>query len=394
MRKTILSLLLFVFAAIAAAQSPTSFNYQAVLRDDAGEPIAYEAVSVEIAILKGSLEGTEVFSEVHNTQTNEFGLINLQVGSVSSLEDIAWGEDLYFIRVSLDGDVMGASQLLNVPYALHAKTSADTFSGDYHDLDNLPELDHFIAVDSPGEGDMLVYTDAGWTTIPMGQEQQVLQIVDGMPQWADVDFGNGDDNGNGYQDGDTGTFVDPRDDQEYGWVVIGQQKWMSENLNFYTPGGSWYYDNDSLEYAESYARLYAWVIAMDGAESSNDNPSGVQGICPPGWHLPSDAEWDELIDFLDSDEPANLLKEEGTDHWNSTNDDVTNETGFTARPGGRRMTTGSYQSIGAFGLWWSTKERADSPDNAWTRYMLHNNANVTRFGSAKNVALSVRCIAD
>jgi len=394
MRKSILSLLLFVFAAIAAAQSPTSFNYQAVLRDDAGEPIAYEAVSVEIAILKGSLEGTEVFSEVHNTQTNEFGLINLQVGSVSSLEDIAWGEDLYFIRVSLDGDVMGASQLLNVPYALHAKTSADTFSGDYHDLDNLPELDHFIAVDSPGEGDMLVYTDAGWTTIPMGQEQQVLQIVDGMPQWADVDFGNGDDNGNGYQDGDTGTFVDPRDDQEYGWVVIGQQKWMSENLNFYTPGGSWYYDNDSLEYAESYARLYAWVIAMDGAESSNDNPSGVQGICPPGWHLPSDAEWDELIDFLDSDEPANLLKEEGTDHWNSTNDDVTNETGFTARPGGRRMTTGSYQSIGAFGLWWSTKERADSPDNAWTRYMLHNNANVTRFGSAKNVALSVRCIAD
>ncbi|TVR42201.1 MAG: hypothetical protein EA394_04020, partial [Bacteroidia bacterium] len=105
-------------------------------------------------------------------------------------------------------------------------------------------------------------------------------------------------------------------------------------------------------------------------------------------------EWDELLDFLDSDEPANLLKEEGTDHWNSTNDDVTNETGFTARPGGRRMATGSYQSIGSFGLWWSTKERADSPENAWTRYMLHNNANVTRFASAKNVALSVRCIAD
>ena len=394
MRKTILSLLLFVFAAITAAQSPTSFNYQAVLRDDAGEPIASEAVSVEIAILMGSAEGTEVFSEVHNTQTNEFGLINLQVGSVSSLENVAWGEDLYFIRVSLDGNVMGTSQLLSVPYALHANTSADAFSGDYDDLDNLPELNQFISVDSPADGDMLVYTESGWATLPLGDEHQVLQIVDGMPQWSDVDFGNGNGNGNGYQDGDTGTFIDPRDDQEYGWVVIGQQKWMSENLNFYTPGGSWYYDNDSLEYAASYGRLYAWIIAMDGAESSNDNPSGVQGVCPPGWHLPSDAEWDELLDFLDSDEPANLLKEEGTEHWNSTNDDVTNATGFTARAGGRRMAAGSFQSIGAFGLWWSTKERADDTNSAWTRYMLHNSANVTRFASAKNVALSVRCIAD
>ena len=391
MRKTILGLQLAAFVFLAFAEHPpTSFNYQAVLRDDAGQPIVSESLSVEVAVLIGSADGTEVFSEVHNTQTNEFGLINLQVGSLSSLEDVAWGEDLYFIRVSLDGNVMGTSQLLSVPYALHASTSEDAFSGDYLDLDNLPELDHFVTAESPSDGDMLVYTNVGWSTIPLGGEQQVLQIVDGMPQWADVPFGNG----NGYQDGDTGTFVDPRDDQEYGWVVIGQQKWMSENLNHYTPGGSWYYDNDSLQYAESYGRLYAWVIAMDGAESGNDNPSGIQGVCPPGWHLPSDAEWDELLDFLDSDEPANLLKEEGTDHWNSTNDDVTNETGFTARAGGRRMANGSYQSIGAFGLWWSTKERADSPDHAWTRYMLHNSANVTRFASAKNVALSVRCIAD
>jgi len=389
-------LLSFFIMTGVMAQAPLSFNYQAVLRDDAGQPVASEDVEVEIAILQGSTEGTEVFSEIHNTQTNEFGLVNLQLGSVNSLEDIAWSDDLYFIQVSLDGNIMGSTQLLSVPYALHAHSSADTFSGDYQDLENLPDLDDFITMDSPDEGDLLVYTEDGWTAIPIGQEEQVLMIVDGMPQWADADFGNGDDNGgdNGYQDGDTGTFIDPRDDQEYGWVVIGEQKWMSENLNYYTPNGSWYYDNDSLEHAESYGRLYVWSIAMDGADSSNDNPSGVQGVCPPGWHLPSDAEWDELLDFLDSDEPANLLKEEGTEHWDSSSDEVTNETGFTARPGGRRMATGTFGSIGSFGLWWSTKERADNTDNAWTRYMLHNNANVTRFGSAKNVAISVRCIKD
>ena len=374
------------------AQAPLSFTYQAVLRDDAGQPISMENVEVEVAILQGSADGQEVFSELHNTQTNEFGMITLQVGSVNSLEDIAWSDHLHFIQVSLDGVVMGTSQLLSVPYALHAHSSGDAFSGNYEDLENLPELENFIALETPEQGDLLIYGEEGWTAIPIGEEDQVLQIVDGIPQWTDITFDNGDDNG--YQDGDTGTFTDPRDNQEYEWVVIGEQKWMAENLNYYTPSGSWYYDNDSLEYADSYGRLYAWIIAMDGAESSNENPSGVQGVCPPGWHLPSDAEWDELLDFLDSDDPANLLKEEGTEHWETTTDDVSNATGFTARPGGRRLASGTFQSIGTFGLWWSTKERADNTDNAWTRYMLHNSANVTRFASAKNVALSVRCIAD
>lgn len=189
-----------------------------------------------------------------------------------------------------------------------------------------------------------------------------------------------------------GTFTDPRDGQEYQWVQIGQQRWMAENLNYYTPEGSWYYDTDSLEYAASYGRLYTWTAAMNGASSSNDNPSGVQGICPPGWHLPSDSQWQQLIDYLGSDGAANKLKEEGTEHWQSTNEGVTNETGFTARPGGRRLSSGLFQSIGSFGLWWSTKERANNPDEAWTRYMLHNSANVTRFSSAKPVGISVRCI--
>lgn len=73
-----------------------------------------------------------------------------------------------------------------MPYALHTQSSADSFSGDYQDLENLPELGHFIAVDSPEAGDMLVYHDEAWATIPLGEEGQILTIVNGLPTWADV----------------------------------------------------------------------------------------------------------------------------------------------------------------------------------------------------------------
>lgn len=120
-----------IFVTSLLAQTPFSFNYQAVLRDASGEVIVNEDVTLDIAILQGSAEGTEVFTESHQIQTNEFGLVNLAIGSISSLEDVEWSEDLYFMEVRLDGDLMGTSQLLSVPFALHALTSSDTFSGNY-----------------------------------------------------------------------------------------------------------------------------------------------------------------------------------------------------------------------------------------------------------------------
>ena len=394
MKSKIFTLLLIVMATGLMAQAPLSFNYQAMLRDEAGEAMVSQDVDIRIEILAGEYRGDKsevVFTEDHNTATNNLGLVNLQIGSITSMENINWAEGPFFIRVSVDGTEMGVTQLLSVPFALHAHSSADAFSGEYEDLENTPDLSNFIEMDEAQPGDLLIYQDDSWQSIAVGEEGQVLQIVNGMPQWSTIEW---DDNGGNGDDGDEGTFVDPRDGQEYSWVKTGNQRWMVENLNYYTPGGSWYYNNDSLEYAASYGRLYVWPVAMDGAESSNANPSGVQGVCPPGWHIPSDAEWNQLIDFLDSETPANLLKEEGTTHWQSTNENVTNETGFTARPGGRRQANGSFASVGSFGLWWSSKERLDSPDDAWTRYMLHNSANVTRFSGAKNVAVSVRCIKD
>ena len=89
---------------------------------------------------------------------------------------------------------------------------------------------------------------------------------------------------------------------------------------------------------------------MAGATSSNSNPSGVQGICPEGWHLPSDTEWKQLTDYL-GENAGGKLKEAGTTHWNAPNTEATNESGFTALPGGYRDNSGYFYSMGYNGSW-------------------------------------------
>ncbi len=118
---------LFVFLLLSFstfAQTPTSFNYQAVLRDASGGILANQQVEIGVTLLQGSVTGTEIFTETHSVTTNEFGLVNLQIGSVNTtgMQNIDWSKGPYFIEISVDGTVMGTSQLLSVPYALHAVT--------------------------------------------------------------------------------------------------------------------------------------------------------------------------------------------------------------------------------------------------------------------------------
>jgi uncharacterized protein (TIGR02145 family) len=130
------------------------------------------------------------------------------------------------------------------------------------------------------------------------------------------------------------TLTDSRDGQIYKTVKIGDQVWMDENLNYYTPTGSWYFNNDSIKYAELYGRQYNWNTMMNGENQSNEAPSGVQGICPNGWHIPSDAEWLILVDYMATlSLHAADLKESGNEHW-KPGYEGTNSTGFTALPSG------------------------------------------------------------
>jgi len=208
------------------------------------------------------------------------------------------------------------------------------------------------------------------------------------------------------------TIKDARDNQTYRIVTIGTQTWMAENLKYlpsvvgpetgsqttphyyvYGYNGTNVTDAKATANYNTYGVLYNWPAAMNGAASSTTNPSGVQGVCPDGWHLPSDAEWTELTDYLGGTiDAGGKLKETGTTHWNSPNTSTTNETGFTALPGGVRDLDGTFDVIGYNGYWWSATEFNAS--NAWYRRMYYYYSFVDIPYVNKGVGFSVRCVRD
>lgn len=192
----------------------------------------------------------------------------------------------------------------------------------------------------------------------------------------------------------------------YEWVRIGDQVWMAENLKATrysdgTPiplethdfrweiirsGAYCWYRNDSARYADPYGALYNWY-AID--TTSN----GGRNVCPSGWHVPSDAEWTELTNLLGGENMAGgKLKESGTTHWLSPNNGATNESGFTALPGGIRWDFGFYSANESRGQWWSST--ASSFSSAWCRGMQTNTSSCLRQGILKYSGSSVRCLRD
>ena len=108
------------------AQTPNMFKYQAVLRDADGTIMTDENASVYLEIPQGSASGTSVFNETHNVTTTAQGLINIDIGSEEDMSVVDWSTDIYFIKITVNGTEMGTSQLLSVPYALHAETVENT----------------------------------------------------------------------------------------------------------------------------------------------------------------------------------------------------------------------------------------------------------------------------
>ena len=135
MKKLLSTLFMLIVAIGVFSQSSNQFKYQAVLRDAGGTIIANQNKTIVFDILKGSASGTNVFTESHNVTTTEQGVINLNIGSINSLTTIDWSSDIYFVQITVEGNIMGTSQLLSVPYSLYS-TKAGT--ADYNSLTNLP----------------------------------------------------------------------------------------------------------------------------------------------------------------------------------------------------------------------------------------------------------------
>lgn len=198
------------------------------------------------------------------------------------------------------------------------------------------------------------------------------------------------------------SVTDSRDNQTYPLVQIGSQCWMAENLRYDIPGI--YGSADTINPANpsiAYGRLYDWPTIMNGASTSSSNPSGVQGICPNGWHIPSDDEWNEMEIALGmpAADASNLgtrgthgATMKSTTGWNN-NGNGTNSSGFNAVPAGN-FSDLLLNWLGNNGYFWSTTE-SFLPTNPLTRIVYYSGSGSIRHrGLDKPTAISCRCVKD
>lgn len=187
----------------------------------------------------------------------------------------------------------------------------------------------------------------------------------------------------------------------YNTVIIGTQTWMQENLKtrkyndntnipnvtdaaawaaLSTPGYCWY-NNDKSTYGDVYGALYNWYAVNTGK------------LCPTGWHVPTDEVWTTLITFLGGESIAGgKMKELGTTHWISPNTEATNESYFSALPGGVQPNYGGFIGVGEAGYWWTSTSSSFS--SAFSHVILNNSGSIGRNASLNQGGFSVRCIKD
>jgi uncharacterized protein (TIGR02145 family) len=179
------------------------------------------------------------------------------------------------------------------------------------------------------------------------------------------------------------------------------QAWMGENLRttIYANGdpipnviddlqwnnlttSAWAHYNNDNQYENPYGKIYNWYTVAD-----------PRNVCPTGWHVPSNADWTVLTDYLGGESVAGgKMKSTGAQYWQSPNTDATNESGFSGLPGGFRFPYGPFATIGEIGFWWSSTE--GNSDYAWCRDLSYANGAVFSYTSGKTRGLSVRCLRD
>ena len=329
-------------------------SYQAVIRNSSGQLIVSHSVGMKISILQGSATGTAVYVETQTPTTNANGLVTVEIGGGTvvsgTFEGIDWSAGTYFIKTETDPtggtnfSITGSSQILSVPYAIHSKTAENAATKSYVDY--------------------------------------LFESVKGVL---------------------SGNKVIDKDGNIYNTVMIGNQLWMAENLRTsrYNDGtpivkvtdntwrtlttGAWcWYNNDSATYEIPYGKLYNFHTIYI--------PRQTQKLCPAGWHVPSETDWQELITFLGGNKIAGgKLKETGTVHWRAPNFRATNVTGFTALPGGIRPDR--FEQISGRGYWWSSTQTIFG-SSSYSIFLSFDSEEAVPLSTDSESGLSVRCLKD
>jgi len=208
------------------------------------------------------------------------------------------------------------------------------------------------------------------------------------------------------------SITDIRDGKSYNTVKIFNQCWMAENLNIGLRADGMQGENpaipasitimkycysDNEAYCDTFGGLYQWAEAMQYSTTP-----GVQGICPAGWHIPTDEEWTTLTDTLGGlGEAGGEMKstgtlQAGTGFWSTPNEGATNISGFTGFPGGYyKNTTSSFINLHLQAYHWTSTQHISSSTQAWSRHLKYDTDDAFRiWDMLKTYGLSVRCLKD
>jgi uncharacterized protein (TIGR02145 family) len=384
MRLTITALALF-FSTMLFAQAPALIPYQAIARNGVGQPLSNATINARFTMHNVTATGVAIWQELQTVTTNTLGLFTAQLGSSVALNNVDWANGEKFMQVEIDlgqGFLdLGTQQMLSVPYALH---SANGIAG------------------VSATGDTLYLANGNFLIVP------------GIST-ANNSGGGGTTTGTTLHTCGAANVHNPNltygsmTDQEgnvYKTIMIGTQEWMAENLNTSvyrngdaiptnlddaiwqgTTSGAWAYYNNDASYACPYGKLYNGFACADARQ-----------LCPAGWHVPTDAEWTILTDFLGGEALAGgKMKTTGTSEaatglWYSPNTGATNSSGFSGAPGGARGNLGVYVYMGNNGYWWSSSE--GTALNEWCRYLNYDDSLVDRNTYGKHAGFSVRCLRD
>jgi uncharacterized protein (TIGR02145 family) len=248
-------------------------------------------------------------------------------------------------------------------------------------------LDNKVIASEPGAGEFSVTLD------DLSNKTNNYYFKAYAVNYGGVSYGN--EYSSGYFDVAGEGFTDNRDGTSYGTVWIGGKEWMAENLKYLPEvvgplSGSqtnpyyyvYGYSGTNVTVAkttsnyQTYGVLYNWPAAINA--------------CPAGWHVPTSKEWTQIYNHLGGTSLAGG-KLKATTHWNSPNAGATNETGFSALPGGT-ISDFTFLEIGGLGVWWGAPE--SSADVQWSRGMSHNSSSVFQYSPGKAHGASVRCVRD
>lgn len=463
--KTFLTLSLhLLITSFLLAQAPQGIPYQAVLRNADGTVMASNSVELTFMIHDGSATGTVVYQESHALTSNAQGLVACVVGAGTvvqgSFSSINWGSGAKFLQVMLGTTDLGTQQMLSVPYALHS-ASADNATNATNAISAQTAANGFSNVSQAG--DTLYMSNGTFIIVPgisaANYPAPVLGCTSALAcnynatatqddgscliQGAACDDGNANTTndvinancqcaGTSTSGSGTGAQLLPGnatcstqnisvtgcggqtsltyDGRTYDLVEIGGQCWFADNLvtdqyrngdlittgldnttwQNTTAGAYAIYNNDPANDV-TYGKLYNWYTTVD-----------TRGLCPTGWHVPTDCEWMYLegslgMSVADQETAGYRGTTEGgalkaTTNWLSPNTGATNSSGFTGFPGGYRSVNGPYTNIGYSGGWWSSTE--DDSGTAWNRGLYYSSSSVGRDGNDKRYGFSVRCVRD